>query len=55
MGDSAAKKKSANDAVDGNKVDSPAVFTGDLSKLDKDARRELFRKNIYPYSTKLEP
>ena len=29
------------------------VFDGDLSTIDKKARRELFRQNIYPYSTKL--
>jgi len=68
MDDSAAKKKSTKDTAGKGSKDStgkgskdtvpPAavervVFDGDLDKLDKHARRELFRKNIYPYSTKL--
>ncbi len=52
MGDSVVNVDSANDE-NKEKVDNPQVFDGDLSKLDKTARRELFRKNIYPYSTKL--
>ena len=57
MVDSANKKQeSANDpaGVAKAKAKKPEVFKGDLSKLDKDARRELFRNNIYPYSTKLK-
>ena len=57
MVDSANKKQeSANDpaGVAKTKAKKPEVFKGDLSKLDKDARRELFRNNIYPYSTKLK-
>ena len=53
MDDSVATTKSANDAATAADVQGPQVFDGDLSKLDKHARRELFRKNIYPYSTKL--
>lgn len=52
MGDSVVDVDSANDE-NTEKVSGPQVFDGDLSKLDKTARRELFRKNIYPYSTKL--
>ena len=69
MGDSAAKKESANDSAKELKKEQqkeqkkeqqkeqkavkPEIFQGDLDKLDKHARRELFRNNIYPYSTKL--
>ena len=53
MSDSVAKEKSANDEDTEKKVKGPQVFDGDLSKLDKHARRELFRQNIYPYSKKL--
>ncbi|MCB1724373.1 MAG: polyphosphate kinase 2 [Gammaproteobacteria bacterium] len=56
MDDSVATTNSANDAADAQESDQnvkPPVFDGDLSKLDKHARRELFRKNIYPYSTKI--
>ena len=48
--------KGAKASGDEQKFDAPKkrqVFTGDLSKLDKTARRELFRQNIYPYSSKL--
>jgi polyphosphate kinase 2 len=49
----AATSDSANDEDGDRPVQSPQIFDGDLSKLDKKARRELFRQNIYPYSTKL--
>ena len=55
MDKSATKKKHAKN-TDTDKTAAavePAVYDGDLSKLDKHSRRELFRKNIYPYSTKL--
>jgi polyphosphate kinase 2 len=51
MDKAAAKAKSAND--DGKDAQAAEVFQGDLSKLDTKARRELFRNNIYPYTTKL--
>jgi polyphosphate kinase 2 len=35
------------------KMKGGEVYKGDLSKLDKTARLELFRKNIYPYTKKL--
>ena len=54
MEDTAATQESANDASAQEKTPKPEIFDGDLSKLDKHARRELFRKNIYPYSTKLK-
>lgn len=54
MGKTVAKVDSANDADDASKTLGSNVFKGDLSKLDKHARRELFRQNIYPYSTKLK-
>mgnify|MGYP000650448553 CR=1 FL=1 len=53
MGDSVTAKNSANDSIADKKAQKKQVFDGDLSKLDKKARRELFRNNIYPYSTKL--
>ena len=54
MDDSAAQPDSANDATTvGKTVPETEVFEGDLNSLDKHARRELFRKNIYPYSNKL--
>lgn len=53
MDDTVANTVSANDAETVEKLQSSKVFDGDLSKLDKKARRELFRQNIYPYSTKL--
>ncbi len=53
MDDTVADTVSANDAETVEKIQSSKVFDGDLSKLDKKARRELFRQNIYPYSTKL--
>ncbi len=54
MDDSVAGKHSANDPpAAAEAAPAEAVFDGDLGKLDKHARRELFRKNIYPYSTKL--
>ena len=65
MGKSAAAE-SASDAGSKKKDDSEnkkvvvekdikarEVYKGDLSKLDKKARLELFRKNIYPYTKKL--
>lgn len=65
MGKSAAAE-SASDAGSEKKGDSEnekvvvdkdikarEVYKGDLSKLDKKARLELFRKNIYPYTKKL--
>lgn len=53
MEDSAATPDSANDANTDQTIQATPVFDGDLSTLDKKARRELFRQNIYPYSTKL--
>lgn len=53
MDEKVAKIQSANDSEPVEKLPAGQVFDGDLSKLDKHARRELFRKNIYPYSTKL--
>jgi polyphosphate kinase 2 len=53
MDDTAATTDSANDGISEQPIQSTKVFEGDLSKLDKTARRELFRQNIYPYSTKL--
>jgi polyphosphate kinase 2 len=53
MDDSVAKIDSANDAQNLDQSQEHQVFEGDLSKLDKHARRELFRKNIYPYTKKL--
>ena len=50
------KKNSANDKdapVTVKKMKEREVYKGDLSKLDKNARRELFRQNIYPYTDKL--
>jgi len=59
MGKSATAK-SADDTGNGKKVvvedkvkARREVYKGDLSKLDKKARLELFRKNIYPYEKKL--
>ncbi len=56
MDDSAQKKESANDSatVAKAKAKKAEVYKGDLKKLDKNARMELFRNNIYPYSTKLK-
>jgi polyphosphate kinase 2 len=58
--DSAAKKDDTHEKGGPDKkvnlekiMKSKQVYEGDLSKLDKNARRELFRKNIYPYSKKL--
>ena len=53
MDDPAAKPDSTDDAAIEEQAPAPQVFDGDLSKLDKTARRELFRQNVYPYSTKL--
>jgi polyphosphate kinase 2 len=53
MDDPVAATDSANDAIGDRPLQSTKVFDGDLSKLDKKTRRELFRQNIYPYSTKL--
>jgi polyphosphate kinase 2 len=54
MDETVAEINSANDASDKPAASAPEIFEGDLSKLDKYARRELFRRNIYPYSTKLK-
>ena len=50
-----AEQKQKGVKVEGpdKKLKGRNVYKGDLSKLDKNARRELFRQNIYPYSKKL--
>ena len=47
------KDNTDNKDTEEKKMKSQEVYKGDLSKLDKNARRELFRKNIYPYSKKI--
>ena len=55
--DKSATAKEANDVENKVVVDknmkSRQVYKGDLSKLDKKARLDLFRNNIYPYEKKL--
>ena len=52
MDNTLAKATVVNDAGDDVPI-TTEVFQGDLNQLDKHTRRELFRKNIYPYSTRL--
>jgi polyphosphate kinase len=54
MENTLSQAASANDAADTvDELMTTEVFQGDLDQLDKRTRRELFRKNIYPYSTRL--
>ena len=52
-----ANTEKKNDAdkkvVVDKKITAREVYKGDVKKLDKKARLELFRKNIYPYTKKL--
>ena len=48
------KQDSENKVVVDDDVKARQVYKGDLSKLDRKARLELFRKNIYPYTKKLK-
>ena len=52
--DTGDKKKAAeNKVVVDKKMKGRQVYKGDLNKLDKKSRLELFRNNIYPYEKKL--
>ena len=48
------KQDTDNKVVAEEDIKARQVYKGDLSKLDRKARLELFRKNIYPYTKKLK-
>jgi len=53
-GDAEKKGGAKNKAVVDEIIKARQVYKGDLKKLDRKARLELFRKNIYPYTKKLK-